>query len=332
MDRISRWLLLASRLLVGLLFVFSGIIKVNDLTGFLLKLEEYLLVLEGDLKLGVFRDLLPHVLPIGWGIAVGETLLGILLLLGSLRWLTTALLALLMILFTLLTGYSAVTGAVTDCGCFGDVLAISPWISFGKDVLLLFLAFFLMVYREDIIPIFKKKAIGYGVGLLAGLALYLATYTFYNHLPLVDFLPYAVGEHLPTNLEPSADGLPKAKDYIPAKAKCGTSELEGSALLVVSYALEAADTSQLRRGIELGNALKTTDIHPYLLTASVKEVRDSLVKQYAPTFCTVVQDQTVLKTMVRANPGFLLLHNGTIVGKWHGNDLPTEAQLRAKLP
>ncbi|MDX2062220.1 MAG: DoxX family membrane protein [Bacteroidia bacterium] len=330
MDRLTRALLGLSRWLVALLFLFSGLIKANDLWGFVYKLEEYIHVLSTDLKLPWLEALMPHATAIGAGITLLELAVGILLFLGLFRWLTTVLLALLMILFTLLTGFSAITGAVTDCGCFGDVLKISPWVSFGKDVVLLFLAFFLQVYREDLRPLFKPLARGVVALVFIGLCGLLLRHTYY-HLPLIDLLPYAVGQDLRLNTQPQGEELPKAKDYIAAQAACDTTEFAGAVLIIAAQDAARLDSLTLGTVFRLGNSLKGTDIRPILMTAALTEDRDSLARVYKPSFCIAPQDQTVLKTMVRSDPGYLLLQDGIVVGKWHQTDAPSESELRSKL-
>lgn len=329
----TRRLLLASRILVGVVFILSGLIKVNDVTGFAYKLEEYLHVLGGIAGFGFLKWFLPHVIVIGKTIAISETVLGFSLILGVLNGLTTALLAVLMVLFTILTGYSAVTGAVTDCGCFGDVLKISPWTSFMKDVVLSVMVFFLLIHVEDLHPVFKRKLKPLGfvlVGLMLG-AVWLATYTFYNHLPPMDFRPYAIGEDLKANTQPTADGIPIAMDYVPLETMCDSSEFVGNTLLIVVYDMTAADTEAIKEAYLLGNEAKQGKLRVFMLTSSLSEVQDSLAKRYNPSFCVGTQDETVLKTMIRSNPGYLLLHNGVVIGKWHYNDRPSVELLHEKV-
>ena len=120
-----------SRVLVGGLFIFSGVIKMNDPVGFAFKLEEYF----GEDVLN-----LPFLQPLALYLAVFlvilEVLLGVFLLLGVYKRFTLWSLAGMMGFFTFLTFYSAYFNKVTDCGCFGDAIPLTPWESFSKDVVL----------------------------------------------------------------------------------------------------------------------------------------------------------------------------------------------------
>ncbi|MDX1315001.1 MAG: DoxX family membrane protein, partial [Eudoraea sp.] len=117
------------RIVVGVLFIISGFIKLNDPVGFSFKLEEYFS--QGVLDLPVF---MPYALAISIFVVILEVILGVLLLLGFKRKITLWSLLGMIVFFTFLTFYSAVTGKVTDCGCFGDALKLTPWQSFYKDV------------------------------------------------------------------------------------------------------------------------------------------------------------------------------------------------------
>jgi len=123
-----------SRILVGVLFIVSGFIKLNDPVGFSFKLEEYFSV--GVLDLPV---LMPFALAIAFFVVVFEVLLGVFLLLGyQLKFTLWSLLSMI-VFFTFLTFYSAYFNKVTDCGCFGDAIKLTPWESFTKDIILLIL-------------------------------------------------------------------------------------------------------------------------------------------------------------------------------------------------
>src|SRR5687768_6832142 len=101
------------RLLVGLLFIFSGLIKANDPLGFSYKLDEYFEIFH-------MPFLIPITVYLAMFICIFEIVLGVMVLLGSYMRAATWLLLLMIIFFTFLTGYSAITNKVTDCGCFGD--------------------------------------------------------------------------------------------------------------------------------------------------------------------------------------------------------------------
>ncbi len=123
-------------LFVGLLFIFSGLIKINDPVGTAIKLEEYFEVFSSDFS-SIFHVFIPYALYLSIFLSALEIILGVALLL---RWkLKQILISLLVIIvfFTFLTFYSAYFNKVTDCGCFGDAIKLTPWESFTKDIVLL---------------------------------------------------------------------------------------------------------------------------------------------------------------------------------------------------
>ena len=146
-----------SRILVGALFIFSGLIKLNDPMGFAFKLNDYF---AADVLNMPF--LLDYTLPMALFIVILEVILGIALLIGQWRNLTAWLLLLMIVFFTFLTFYSAYFNKVTDCGCFGDAIPLTPWQSFGKDVVLTVLIAIIFFNRNYIKPLTSSK-IQYGI-------------------------------------------------------------------------------------------------------------------------------------------------------------------------
>ena len=176
-----------ARILVGALFIFSGVIKLNDPVGFGYKLEEYFS--ESVLNLPFLE---PLALPMAVFLVLLEVLLGVALLVGAFRLWTLWLLALLMGFFTFLTFYSAYFNKVTDCGCFGDAIPLTPWESFTKDVVLSILIALLWLGKDFIHPLGSSKLRNavLGLSLLAGAAF---GYHVLNHLPVWDFRAYKPG-------------------------------------------------------------------------------------------------------------------------------------------
>ena len=131
-----------SRILVGSLFIVSGLIKANDTLGFSYKLVEYFE--PGVLNL---EFLIPFALPLAIIICIVEVVLGILTLCGVWMKLNAWLLLGMILFFTWLTFYSAYFNKVTDCGCFGDAIKLTPWESFSKDVALLFFVLIIFINK-----------------------------------------------------------------------------------------------------------------------------------------------------------------------------------------
>ena len=139
-----------SRIFVGILFIISGLIKLNDPVGFSYKLAEYFS--EPVFNMPFF---VPFSLAIALFIVILEVVLGVMLLIGFKSKLTIWLLLLLIVKFTFLTFYSAYFDVVKDCGCFGDALHLTPWQSFTKDVVLLFFILILFINMKLVKPLFS---------------------------------------------------------------------------------------------------------------------------------------------------------------------------------
>jgi uncharacterized membrane protein YphA (DoxX/SURF4 family) len=192
-----------SRIFVGLLFIISGLIKLNDPVGFSYKLAEYF----GETVLNM-PFFIPFALSIAVAIVIFEAVLGFMLLIGFKPKFTVWSLLLLIVFFTFLTFYSAYFNKVTDCGCFGDALKLTPWQSFTKDIVLLFFIVILFFNRKMIRPLFNGNFRNALVSLSIVLCMYMGYYVL-NHLPLKDFRAYKVG----TNIEQAMsipEGAPKS--------------------------------------------------------------------------------------------------------------------------
>jgi uncharacterized membrane protein YphA (DoxX/SURF4 family) len=192
-----------SRIFVGVLFIISGLIKLNDPLGFSSKLDEYFS--EAVFNMPFF---VPFSLAIALFLVILEVVLGVMLLLGYKSKLTIWLLLILIVKFTFLTFYSAYYDVVKDCGCFGDALHLTPWQSFSKDVVLLFFILILFFNRKLIKPLFANTTLN----ILVFTSIILCSFMGYwvlNHLPLKDFRPYKVGTNIRTDMT-IPDNAPKS--------------------------------------------------------------------------------------------------------------------------
>ena len=138
--------------LVAGLFIFSGFVKAVDPLGTAYKMEDYFEIWSAE-NFGLFKmmaKLLPYALPLAVIMVVAELALGFALLMGYMRKLTVFVLLLLILFFTVLTGYTFKTGEPAVCGCFGDFLVISSKASFLKDVFLSTLIVILIAFNRFI--------------------------------------------------------------------------------------------------------------------------------------------------------------------------------------
>jgi uncharacterized membrane protein YphA (DoxX/SURF4 family) len=202
-----KYLVQLCRIVVGVLFIISGLIKLNDPLGFSFKLEEYFSPAVLDLPL-----LEPYALAIALFVVILEVVLGITLLLGYQIRLTLWTLLGTIIFFTFLTFYSAYFNKVTDCGCFGDAVKLTPWESFGKDAILLVLILILIWGQRYLKPL-GSKAFRLGTTVLALLACIWFGNHVLNHLPVVDFRPYKIGASILEGMAVPADAPKPVYEY-----------------------------------------------------------------------------------------------------------------------
>ena len=188
-----------SRIFVGVLFIISGLIKLNDPVGFSFKLGDYFAPEVLNLPF-----LEPYALVIAVLVVILEVLLGVMLIVGYAKKFTLWSLLLMIVFFTFLTFYSAYFNKVTDCGCFGDALKLTPWESFSKDVVLLVLILVLYKGSRYIQPFFSKGVRMFTFFISLILCLWLGLHVL-EHLPVIDFRAYKVGTNITKGMQTPAD-------------------------------------------------------------------------------------------------------------------------------
>jgi len=345
-----------ARYLVGTLFIFSGAIKINDPIGTAIKLEEYFDVFAYDFA-PFFEYLVPAALFFSILLSVLEVVLGVALIIGFQMPKTSWALLVIIVFFSFLTFYSAYFNKVTDCGCFGDAIKLTPWQSFGKDMILLVLIGIIFVNRQNYKPWFSEW---FGYFKVIGSTVVFAFLAYYAiaHLPFIDFRAYAVGNHLPDLMKPSEelkyeyvmekdgkeytfDTFPtdksytfKSMDLLNPEAQPKITDLNvwndeddftnelmtGNKLLIIIYSVDKASDKNIADINRLANAVESAE--PWVLTASGHEEFEAFRHEVQLSVPYYFADATVLKTMIRSNPGIMLMKDGTVVGKWHHNDTP----------
>ena len=198
-----KYLVGISSVIVGVLFIISGLIKLNDPVGFSFKLEEYFS--QGVLDIPF---LIPFALQLSIFLVIVEVLLGVMLLVGFRVKFTVLSLLAMIVFFTFLTFYSAYYNKVTDCGCFGDAVKLTPWESFTKDIILLVLIVILFIGKKHIKSLFNFKVKRSIVSATLIGCIIFAIYVL-NHLPAVDFRPYKLGANITDGMV-VPDDAPKA--------------------------------------------------------------------------------------------------------------------------
>ena len=195
-------------ILVGLLFIFSGLIKANDPSGLAYKMGEFFEVWarEGYLP-GLMMRLNDFALLFSVIMIAFEIVAGVALIIGYRFRLFAFLILLLTIFFTFLTGYALFSGNIKECGCFGDCIRLQANESFMKDLILLALLLILVFFRSYLTDLFKPKT-GMVLMLLSlVLSLGFMWYTL-RYLPVKDCLAYRVGNNILNEMTPGENYQP----------------------------------------------------------------------------------------------------------------------------
>lgn len=358
-----KYLVAFSRIVVGVLFIISGLIKLNDPMGFSFKLEEYFSPGVLDLP-----GLVQYALMIAVFLVILEVLLGVMLLVGFRIKFTIWSLLIMILFFTFLTFYSAYFNKVTDCGCFGDAVKLTPWQSFAKDVALLILILILFKGQKHIKPI-----MGFGIkrGIVVVCMIGCVVFGYYvlNHLPVKDFRPYKIGQNIAEGMVvpegapkpiydyawkfnvdgedetivtqgdyPSVDGdfigvetteiqkgyEPPIHDFtIEQNGENFASTLleEPKLVMVISYDLQKSEKGAFKEIKKVTDKAIKDGYKVIGMSASSPEIADYIITEYQLDFEFYFTDETALKTIVRSNPGVLVLEKGTIKQKVHYKDL-----------
>lgn len=353
------------RTLLGVVFVFSGAVKAIDPLGTVYKIEDYLKAFGG-----VFTDLMPLAEVAAWGLIILELLLGVSMVLNVRTKWTSWIAFLFYCVMTPLTLYIALTNPVSDCGCFGDAIVLTNWQTFWKNVVLIIFATLALLLRKSNHPLWSGWMECIIAALTIAASISFMTWTT-NHLPVKDFRPYKIGNHIPTLMEYPEDAEPDQYEISFVYAKDGVEqtftlenypkgdstwtfvrqdsklikkgyeppihdfeilnadyedltwdilESEEPVTLVVMYDLAKADKQQMAKIESLASNLSLFASLPnfYILTGSSTDEIIAFSMNYpalSEYICTC--DPVTLKTIVRANPGVIVVQNGVIIDKYN---------------
>ncbi|MDX6746440.1 DoxX family membrane protein [Polaribacter sp. PL03] len=302
-----------SRILVGALFIFSGFVKLVDPIGSQYKFQEYFS--EGVLNM---EFLIPFALPFAILLIVAEILLGVMILIGYKPKITVWSLLILTLIFLFLTWYSAFYNKVTDCGCFGDAIKLTPWETFYKNVILIVLIIVLLIKVAFIKPIFAGKIPKLITFLSLAVFLFIVQHVL-THLPIIDFRAYAVGKNLQEGMQYPADGsIPPVHDFMLEDAQQDLAPIlleKEKVMLVIVYNLDKSDVSGFPAIKEVAEKAIKKGYTVYGVSASFSDDLIIAKEKYNLPFEFLFCDETTLKTMIRANPGVIILDKGTVVQK-----------------
>ena len=311
------------RIILAVVFILSGFVKAVDPLGTQYKIDDYL----EAMSLG---GLLPGMATLGASIAQSavEFCLGVFLLFAIRRRLTSRLILLIMAVMTPLTLWLAIENPISDCGCFGDALVLTNWQTFWKNVVLLVCAIVVALWPKEMFRFVSKSNQWIVINYSALFILAISAWSLY-YLPTFDFRPYHVGTNLRQNWQRTMDGedLPYA-DFFIENVKDGEDITEALlndssyVFLMVSPYLEQADDSRLDLINELYEYANEHSYGFYCLTSSTHENIERWREITGAEYPFCLTDGITLKTVIRSNPGLLLLKDGTIIRKWSHNDLP----------
>ena len=321
-----------ARLVVALAFILSGFVKAVDPLGTQYKIADYL----EALHLGAYvPDGLTLILSVL--LSAAEFWLGICLLFAIRRRVVTRVILVWLMIMTPLTLWLALANPISDCGCFGDAIVLTNWQTFWKNIILLACAILLACYPLDMMRFVSRTNQWIVMNFTALFILIVAGQSLYD-LPYFDFRPYHIGTDLRKGWQQMMEGEESPySEFFLERIDDGNDITDyvlndkGYVFLLVSPHLEEADESQFGR-LNLIYEYAMEEGYPfYCLTASgekaITKWRDGTGAEY--TFCQT--DDIVLKTMIRSNPGLMLLKDGTIIRKWSHNILPGEDELSAPL-
>ncbi len=366
-------LLWISRILFGLVFIFSGFVKAVDPLGSTYKFQDYFLAFGTEW-------LFPTALPLAILMSALEFVIGITVLLGiKMRYSAWGGL-LFMLFFTPLTLYLAIAEPVSDCGCFGDALVISNWATFYKNIFILAAAVFIFIHRGKVKPLWSEKKDWYLVGFFSVAIVLFSVYCLRN-LPVLDFRPWKVGNNIEEMMQPvqeeiaeytfvykntttgaqkefDLDELPSSDEgwefvdrkvnviqeyieapiddfviqdedgYNMAEAYLGNPDYQ---FLLIVYDVHRTHEAAFERRINSFAAKAQADNISFIALSGSSlddiEVFRHRVQAAYPFFQS---DAVKLKTIVRANPGLVLMKDWEIIEKWHHRNIPEYEKVKEK--
>ena len=322
-----------ARLVLAVTLILSGFVKAVDPLGTQYKIQDYLTAM----GLG---GIVPDLLTLSTSVLLSglEFILGICLLFAIRRRFVSKVVLVMMVPMTMLTLWLAIADPIHDCGCFGDALVLTNWQTLWKNVVLLALA--VIVWRW---PLLMPRLIGESNQWIVFnysslfILLVVALRSLYT-LPQFDFRPYYIGADIREGWQKMMEGedSPYA-DFFIESINDGEDITEqvlndkGYTLLLIAPHLEQADDSQLDELNRIYDYSVEQGYPFYCLTASsakaISRWQDMTGAEYP--FCQT--DDITLKTMIRSNPGLMLLKDGKVIRKWSHNALPEEEELSGRL-
>ena len=320
-----------ARLVVAVTFILSGFVKAVDPVGTQYKITDYLTVLHLGQYIPDFMTLTASVL-----LSAAEFWLGVCLLFAIRRRVVTRIILGWLLILTPLTLWLAIANPISDCGCFGDALVLTNWQTFCKNAVLLTCALLIAWHPLDMLRFVSRTNQWIVMNFTALFILLVSGNSLYD-LPYFDFRPYHVGTDLRKGWQQMMDGedSPYTDFFIERQGGDDITDsllhLKGYTFLLVSPHLEQADESQFDKINEIFEYAQEHGYAWFGLTASNGQVIERWRVGTGAEYEFCLTDDIVLKTMIRSNPGLVLLNDGKIIRKWSVNKLSDVAQLTTPL-
>ncbi len=365
-----------SRIVVGIVFVFSGFVKGIDPWGSAYKFTDYMNAMHLDW-------LIWAALPLGILLSFAEFAIGVALLSNAFMRFTSWLALLFMVFFTGLTLWIAIANPVTDCGCFGDALVISNWQTFYKNIILIILTIIIFIYRNSMKGLPGKKS-SYVLSTLLVVVYFGFVIYSYNHLPVFDFRPYKVGVNIHEAMSVPADAPQDEYENIFYYKNINTGKVEqfseenypwqdtvnyafhdiesilvqkgyeppihdftietpegddiidfflyadSYVFMLIAYDLSESSLKSQERINALAHWALGSEMEFICLTSSLPDASEVFARENEAPYEFFNTDEITLKTIVRSNPGLMVVKDGIIVAKYHYNDIPSPKEFEQK--
>ncbi len=357
------------RILVGLVFVYSGFVKGIDPLGTVYRMEDYFVAFN-------IQSFIPLSLYLTIFLCTLEFLLGVSLLFNLWIRKTVWVLVPMMIFFTILTFFDAVYNIVPDCGCFGDALKITNLQTFLKNIVLMGFVLPIFAWRRKYRSLLPSGG-DFALLLITCIAFTALSIQCYRHLPLIDFMAWKVGnkvnktESLPVTFYvtyknkktgeekeyvspnyPWNDSVWLADWIFTSQRVVDPNKDQGTVLriedqhgidytssvlnnedyqfILVAYDLTKTDRKGFLKILPLYKKATHEGYSFICLTNSLPaEIRKFRIEN-GTAFDYYNSDDVVLKTMVRSSPGLILIKDGVVLAKWGFRDFPTYDQVKEK--
>ncbi|MEI7499485.1 MAG: BT_3928 family protein [Bacteroidota bacterium] len=357
------------RILIGLIFVYSGFVKGIDPLGTVYRMEDYFIAFN-----------LPWFIPFSLYLTIFlctlEFIIGVSLLLNFWIRKTAWILLPMMMFFTILTFFDAVYNIVPDCGCFGDALKITNIQTFIKNIVLMGLVVPIFIWRNKFRSLLPSWC-DFAILLFIAIGFSTLSIQCYRHLPMKDFMSWKVGnrvnktETVPVTfyvtyknkltgeekeyISPNypwndsvwlADWIFKSQRVVDPNKNQGmvlrVEDVRGNdftssimdnpdwQFILVAYDLKKSNREGFHKILPFYKKA-TRDGYSFIcLTNSMPGEIKMFRMANGTAFDYFIADDVVLKTMVRSNPGLILLKNGIVMAKWSFRDFPTYGEVKTQ--